>query len=276
MIEPKLNRWSQRPNLNQSDGARSGAGDGLSARQPAGIHAGVVHGLGRRIVRGELAPGEILPEQGELSRILGVSRTVVREATKVLATKGLVESRSKRGTVVLPRSDWQLLDPDVLGWLTEDGLDPEFLRDMFEVRKIIEPAAVRLAAERATPDELAAIRDAFDAMAGAGDETTYLAADVRYHALLLAAAHNDQLVHVAGAFGPAFQAGLQAATRHGWDWPDFLEYSLGPHREVLDAVTNRDPDRAADAMDRLVAQSQLSFEHPPGPGHAPSRPFSRA
>ena len=128
------------------------------APQPAGIHAGVVQGIGRRIVRGELAAGEILPEQGELSRMLGVSRTVIREATKVLAAKGLVESRSKRGTVVLPRSDWRLLDPDVLAWLSEAGLDPEFLRGMFEVRRIIEPAVARLAAERATPEELAAIR----------------------------------------------------------------------------------------------------------------------
>ena len=250
------------------------ATDIASGRPPVGIHAGVVHGIGRRIVAGELAAGEILPEQGELSRILGVSRTVVREATKVLATKGLVESRSKRGTVVLPRSEWQLLDPDVLSWLTEAGLDPAFLRNMFEVRKIIEPAAVRLAAQRATPDELAAIQAAFEAMAEAPDESTYLDADVRYHALLLAATHNDQLVHLGTAFGPAFQAGLQAATRHGWDWPDFLEYSVGPHREVLDAVVGRDPDAAGAAMDRLVAQSQLSFEYPPGPDHQPVRPFS--
>jgi GntR family galactonate operon transcriptional repressor len=243
---------------------------------PNGIHAGVVQGIGRRIVRGELAPGEILPEQGELSRMLGVSRTVVREATKVLAAKGLVESRSKRGTVILPRSEWRLLDPEVLGWLTEAGLDPEFLRSMFEVRKIIEPAAVRLAAERATPDELDAIRSTFDAMARAEDEATYLEADIAYHAMLVAATHNDHLVQLVAAFGPALQAGLRAATRHGWEWPDFLEYSIGPHREVLDAVMDHDPDRAEDAMNRLVTQSQASFDYPTGPAGAPSRRLSRA
>jgi GntR family transcriptional regulator, galactonate operon transcriptional repressor len=243
---------------------------------PNGIHAGVVQGIGRRIVRGELAPGEILPEQGELSRMLGVSRTVVREATKVLAAKGLVESRSKRGTVILPRSEWRLLDPEVLGWLTEAGLDPEFLRSMFEVRKIIEPAAVRLAAERATPDELDAIRSTFDAMARAEDEATYLEADIAYHAMLVAATHNDHLVQLVAAFGPALQAGLRAATRHGWEWPDFLEYSIGPHREVLDAVMDHDPGRAEDAMNRLVTQSQASFDYPTGPEGAPSRRLSRA
>jgi GntR family galactonate operon transcriptional repressor len=243
---------------------------------PSGIHAGVVQGIGRRIVRGELAEGEILPEQGELSRQLGVSRTVVREATKVLAAKGLVESRSKRGTVVLPRSDWRLLDPDVLGWLTEAGLDPDFLQSMFEVRRIIEPAAVRLAAERATPVELAAIQSTFEAMARADDEATYLEADIQYHAMLVAATHNDHLVQLVAAFGPALQAGLRAATRHGWEWPDFLEFSIVPHREVLEAVMNHDPDAAGDAMERLVAQSQASFNYPAGPENAPVRPFSRA
>jgi DNA-binding FadR family transcriptional regulator len=147
---------------------------------------------------------------------------------------------------------------------------------MFEVRKIIEPAAARLAAERATPDELAAIRATFEAMASAPDEATYLDADIRYHAMLVAATHNDHLVQLVAAFGPALQAGLQVATRHGWDWPDFLEYSIGPHREVLDAVVARDAAAAGDAMDRLVTQSQLSLDYPTGPEHRPSRPFSRA
>ena len=78
------------------------------------------------------------------------------------------------------------------------------------------------------------------------------------------------------AFGPALQAGLRAATVHGWEWPDFLEFSIGPHREVLEAVMDHDPDRAGDAMDRLVTQSQVSFDYPPGPENAPVRPLTRA
>ena len=222
---------------------------------PTGIHAGVVHAIGRRIVRGELAPGEILPEQGELSRLLGVSRTVVREATKVLATKGLVESRSKRGTVVLNRASWRLLDPDVLAWLTEAGPDPDFLRSVFEVRRIIEPAAARLAAERASASELAAIEDALADMATADGSATYLAADVRYHEILVAATHNDHLVQLVAAFGPAFQAGLRAATRTVRAWPEYAVSGLTHHREVLDAVTGHDGERAARAMAWLVDQS---------------------
>ena len=99
-------------------------------------------------------------------------------------------------------------------------------------------------------------------MASAHDEATYLDADVRYHALLVAATHNDHLVQLVAAFGPALQTGLRVATRHGWEWPDFLEYSIGPHREVLDAVIAHDAERAGQAMERLVTQSQLSLELP--------------
>ncbi len=230
-------------------------GETMAISGPSGLHARVVNAIGRRIVRGELTPGEILPEQGELSRQLGVSRTVVREATKVLATMGLVESRSKRGTVVLPRSGWRLLDPDVLAWLTEAGPDPDFLRDVFEVRRIIEPAAARLAAARASAEELAEIEAALQEMTAAGDGPAYLAADVRYHEILVAAAHNDHLVQLVAAFGPAFQAGLRAATRNVRPWPDFHESGLAHHREVLDAVTAHDEERAARAMEYLVDQS---------------------
>ena len=107
-------------------------------------------------------------------------------------------------------------------------------------------------------------------------EATYLDADVRYHAMLVAATHNDHLVQLVAAFGPALQAGLRAATRHGWEWPDFVEFSMGPHREVLDAVMDHDPDRAGRAMDRLVTQSQASFDYPAGRENAPSRPLNRA
>ncbi|HEX3427421.1 MAG TPA: FCD domain-containing protein, partial [Candidatus Limnocylindrales bacterium] len=123
--------------------------------------------------------------------------------------------------------------------------------------------------------ELAEIREPFEAMAGAGDEAAYLDADIRYHAMLVAATHNDHLVQLVAAFGPALQAGLRAATSHGWEWPDFLEFSIGPHREVLDAVVAHDPDRAGDAMSRLVTQSQTSFNYPPGRDNPPARPLSR-
>src|SRR6187399_3464470 len=113
-----------------------------------GLHGAVVHEIGVRIVDGQLQPGETLPDNGFLGEP-DVSRTVVREAIKVLAAKGLVESRPKTGTRVRAPESWNLLDPDVLAWQQEGTPQPVFLRKLTEVRLIVEPAAAELAAQRA-------------------------------------------------------------------------------------------------------------------------------
>src|SRR5207247_2751621 len=92
---------------------------------------------------------------------------VHREAIKVLAAKGLVESRPKTGTRVRPRSAWNLLDPDVLAWRLETSPDRRFFQDVLEIRRIIEPEAARLAAIRATDGERNALQAAFAEMAAA-------------------------------------------------------------------------------------------------------------
>src|SRR5918912_994052 len=103
-----------------------------------GLHGAVVHEIGVRIVRGELEPGEQVPDDGLLDDP-GVSRTVLREAIKVLAAKRLVESRPKTGTRVRPRRDWNLLDPDVLAWQVEAGADADFLAQGLQVGRMIPP-----------------------------------------------------------------------------------------------------------------------------------------
>src|SRR5205809_5241457 len=121
------------------------------------LHGRIVHAIGRRILSGDLRPGDLLPAEPDL----GASRTVVREAVKVLAAKGLVESRPKTGTRVRPRDAWNLLDPDVLAWQREGASPAQFLRKLTEVRRIVEPAAAELAAERASSRELAGVEDAY-------------------------------------------------------------------------------------------------------------------
>src|SRR5438034_2683712 len=125
------------------------------------LHGRIVHAIGRRILSGDLRPGDLLPAEPDL----GASRTVVREAVKVLAAKGLVESRPKTGTRVRPRDAWNLLDPDVLTW-QQDGAaaSEELLRKLTEVRRIIEPAAAELAAARADAADIAALERALEAM----------------------------------------------------------------------------------------------------------------
>ena len=109
-----------------------------------GLHREVVHQLGLLVIRGVPAPGETLPDETALGEQFGVSRTVLREAIKVLAAKGLVEPRPRVGTRVRPRHGWNLLDCDVLSWRFEAGPDETLLREITEIRGIIEPAAAAL------------------------------------------------------------------------------------------------------------------------------------
>src|SRR5579875_1010215 len=116
------------------------------------LSAQVVREIGLSIMRKEFQPGDALLSEPELSQQLNVSRPVLREALKVLAEKGLIESRPRTGTRVRPRTDWNLLDPEVLTWQYEVGPDPAFLEAVCEVRLMFEPMTARLAASRATAE----------------------------------------------------------------------------------------------------------------------------
>src|SRR5207249_5155549 len=147
-----------------------------------GLHGQIVHDIGRQILSGEIQPGEVLP----LRSGRPASRTVLREAIKVLAAKGLVESRPKTGTRVRPRPSWNLLDPDVLAWQREGASPAQFLRKLTEVRRIVEPAAAELAGERANAREVAGIEEAFRHMESAlavraVDYEAFDIADMRFH-----------------------------------------------------------------------------------------------
>ena len=105
--------------------------------------------------------------KSELAEQFGVSRQAVREALKVLAAKGLVTSRRRAGTFVVPRANWNLLDPDVIAWHPPEKFSPAFLRDIIELRRLIEPAAAAFAAERGGAEQVARIAAALAAMTSA-------------------------------------------------------------------------------------------------------------
>ena len=119
------------------------------------IHQALARQLGIAILSGEFAPGEGFGGEIEQSEALGVSRTAYREAMRILTAKGLLESRPKAGTHVTPRRQWNLLDPDVLEWMFAGTPDERFIRDLFELRGVIEPAAAALAAARHDAVDLA-------------------------------------------------------------------------------------------------------------------------
>src|SRR5665811_580148 len=108
------------------------------------VHGNTVDHLGEAIVAGRYAAGASIPPEPILGEQLGVSRTVIREAVKSLIAKGLVTTGPKVGTRVLSEEHWNWFDPDVIAWQAKAGLTPEFLRDLQDLRRVVEPAAVRL------------------------------------------------------------------------------------------------------------------------------------
>ncbi|HEY2985192.1 MAG TPA: GntR family transcriptional regulator, partial [Jatrophihabitantaceae bacterium] len=158
-----------------------------------GLHGDVVEALGQRILAGELDEGETL-DVPALEVEFDVSRTVLREALRVLKAKGLIDARQKRGTFVQPRSEWRLLDPDVVRWQFAGRDDSRFLDDLAEVRGIVEPASARLAALRRDDADIAAMEKALETMSAAvRGEADAVEADLSFHRALLAATHNELL-----------------------------------------------------------------------------------
>jgi DNA-binding FadR family transcriptional regulator len=221
------------------------------------VHGNTVDHIGEAIVAGRYTAGMSMPPEPVLFEELGVSRTVVREAVKSLIAKGLVTTGPKVGTRVLTEEHWNWFDPDVIAWKAKAGITPEFLRDLLELRRLVEPAAVRMAAERASAEEIAGIEDAYAGMKraveGGGDYVTY---DLRFHQGLLRAAHNRMLVQMSKALSALLRTSFEISTRR----KDGPLNSLPLHREVLDAVIAHDADRAETAIQKLIDGARNDIE----------------
>jgi len=213
------------------------------------FHGAITHKLGVAILSGEYKPGDRLSGEVAFAEALDVSRSAYREAVQVLAAKGLVESRTKRGTRVLPRNRWNLLDPDVLAWAFAREPDQRLIESLFELREIIEPAAAALAAQRRSRDDLQLMKSGLALMRRhtlATEEGRQ--GDRQFHSALLHATGNDALV--------ALSAGIAAAVawttvykQRGRELPrDPVPF----HASVYDAIADGDPERARDAMRVLV------------------------
>jgi DNA-binding FadR family transcriptional regulator len=168
------------------------------------IHGTIAHDLGVAILTGRYAPGETLPGEIEFAHTLGVSRSAYREAARILVAKGLVESRTRTGTQVSARERWNLLDPDVLAWSFETEPSEAFIRDLFELRMIVEPAAADLAAQRRDATDLARMGEALAGMRRHGLATPQgQAADQQFHTAILAAARNAPLITLSSSIAAA-------------------------------------------------------------------------
>ena len=225
------------------------------------IHGTIARDLGIAIVSGRYNPGDVLSGEIEFSEQLKVSRTAYREAIRMLAAKGLVESRPKTGTKVSERRRWNLLDPDVLAWMFETEPGEDFIRALFELRMIVEPPAAELAARRRDGDDLARMGHALEEMQLHGLATEAgRAADQDFHDALLAATRNAALVSLSSSISAAvgwttiFKQRKRALPRD----------PLPEHRAVYEAIAAGDPAAAHAAMTELVrlalADTTLSLD----------------
>lgn len=221
------------------------------------VHGGTVDLLGEAIVTGRYPVGSTLPPEPVLCEELGVSRTVIREAVKSLIAKGLLVTGPKVGTRVLNEEQWNWFDPDVVIWQSRAGLSREFLRDLQELRRLVEPVAVRLAAARATTEDLAEIESAYAGMKRSIEEGgDYVTHDLRFHQGLLRACHNRMVAQMSKALGALLRTSFEISTSR----PDGPAQSLPLHRAVLDAVIARSPQEAERAIIVLIDGANEDIE----------------
>jgi DNA-binding FadR family transcriptional regulator len=206
-------------------------------QQGKSMHGRIVQDLGMDIVSGKIAPGGRLPAESLLCETYSVSRPVLREATRVLVAKGLVVSKPRVGSVVRPRGDWHMLDPDVLYWTLSVTPEGEFFRSLLTVRRIVEPAAAALAATSATPDDLQRIEAAYEQMRTAPTAPDLLDPDIEFHRAIMAATHNDMLAYIGNMLSLALSESIRLTSRH----PDTHALSLPRHKAILTAIQSRDP-----------------------------------
>lgn len=208
--------------------------------------------IGRRIVAGQYKPGETLPTEPRIQEEFGVSRTAVREAVRLLSAKGLTVSRPKIGTRVRPTTDWNMLDPEVLRWQVDQNPSEEFINALFEMREIIEPAAAARAAERASDQQIAALGVAADGIRNEPrGSPEQIKADIDFHMIILEGSRNPMLRSV----GALIQSALSITFSLGWRTV-MPEDAILQHRDIYEAIRERDPEEAFLAMRRLLRNSK--------------------
>jgi DNA-binding FadR family transcriptional regulator len=228
---------------------------GRSAGPVSGsLHAMVLNEIGQAIVRGDLAPGDPLPNADDWSAMQGVSRTVLREVIKVLAGKGLIEARPRTGTRVRPRTHWNFLDPDVLAWRYGTASSRDDARALFELRRAIEPMAAELAAGRAGPPQIKELEDLLAEMERVADDgERFTVPDLAFHQAILRMTGNELM----GSLAALIETALLMSFRLSNENPRGNRHSMPLHRKVAARIAAGDGAGARRAMLTLIDDAEI-------------------
>ena len=225
------------------------------ASKPRSKHDTIARTLGQEILTGVHAPGANLPPEAELLKRFGASRTVLREAMKTLAAKGLVVLKTRVGTRVLNSSNWNFFDAELLAWHAEMGVDAQLRRSLTEIRRAVEPAAAALAAQRRSRAEIAHLRDCVQRMArsGGGGED-FAKADLEFHLMIGVASGNPLMRSLAAVIEAALVASFQQNLPLAGD---DLRETAASHDAIVDGIEDKDPAAASAAMLRVIDLGQI-------------------
>ena len=209
--------------------------------------------LGRRIVAGIYKSKELIEEENSLAKRYKVSRSVIRDAVKILVGKGMLELRRGIGTRVRARSEWMLLDDDVLAWHQSAPVRSEFLKQLIEIRLVIEPKAARWAAERGSLESISVIKEAIEKMEEKKKSLEdFVMADALFHRAVFRAAQNDILTNMEGIIFSALLDSIRLTNKD----PRENENSIVFHREVAESIFQKNPGRAEFTMEKLLGDAK--------------------
>jgi len=224
------------------------------------LHDRVTRTLALRLIKAErLGEQIVFPNEAELCQQLGVSRSILREAVKVLADKGMIEVRPRSGTRSRPRAEWNLLDPDILSWQAQTQPDGRFLREVCEVRLAIEPTASGFAASRATTEEIQAIGACLErrevlGRKAAADEIVELS--LQFHEAVVAASHNPLFRHL----NAGIRLPMGVVLSHTAHLKASVALELATARNLYEAIVRHDPMAARAAAEEIVGFAMIAVE----------------
>lgn len=215
------------------------------------LHGSLAHRIAAEIIKGEHPPGSLLANEETASASYGVSRSAYREAIRTLAAKGLVTAQPKVGTRIAARSAWHILDPDILAWHFEFDASESFIRNLFELRKIVEPSAAALAATRRSEDEVSGLADSLARMARSSPESGgWLDAIIAFHRDLLSAGQNEAVA----SLWPAVETTLRWSIKLQMMSPRLsLDHDpVADHARVFELIASQNAEGALAEMALLI------------------------